>query len=96
MATQRIQKGSFAIDKILYDFIENEALPLSNVSSDEFWAGFEAIVKDLTPKNKALLARRDELQAQIDEWHENNTYELEAYKQFLTDIGYLEPGSSGF
>ena len=96
MATQRIQKGSFAIDKILYDFIENEALPLSNVSSDEFWAGFEAIVKDLTPKNKALLARRDELQAQIDEWHENNTYELEAYKQFLTDIGYLEPEVADF
>ena len=96
MATQRIQKGSFAIDKILYDFIENEALPLSNVSSDEFWAGFEAIVKDLTPKNKALLARRDELQAQIDEWHENNTYELEAYKKFLTDIGYLEPEVADF
>ncbi len=96
MATQRIQKGSFAIDKILYDFIENEALPLSNVSSDEFWAGFEAIVKDLTPKNKALLARRDELQAQIDEWHENNTYELEAYKQFLTDIGYLESEVADF
>lgn len=96
MATQRIQKGSFAIDKILYDFIENEALPLSNVSSDEFWAGFEVIVKDLTPKNKALLARRDELQAQIDEWHENNAYELEAYKKFLTDIGYLEPEVADF
>ncbi len=96
MATQRIQKGSFAIDKILYDFIENEALPLSNVSSDEFWAGFEKIVKDLTPKNKALLARRDDLQAKIDEWHANNTYELGAYKQFLTDIGYLEPEVADF
>lgn len=96
MATQRIQKGSFAIDKILYDFIENEALPLSRVTSDEFWAGFEKIVKDLTPKNKALLARRDDLQAQIDEWHANNTYELGAYKQFLTDIGYLEPEVADF
>lgn len=96
MATQRIQKGSFAIDKILYDFIENEALPLSHVTSDEFWAGFEKIVKDLTPKNKALLARRDDLQAKIDEWHENNTYELGAYKQFLTDIGYLEPEVADF
>lgn len=55
MATQRIQKGSFAIDKILYDFIENEALPLSNVSSDEFWAGFEAIVKISPQKTKPCL-----------------------------------------
>ncbi|OOS05292.1 malate synthase [Moraxella cuniculi DSM 21768] len=96
MATQRIQKGSFAIDKILYDFIENEALPLANVSSDEFWAGFEQIVKDLTPKNKALLAYRDELQAKIDNWHENNSYELGAYKAFLTEIGYLEPEVADF
>ncbi len=97
MATQRIQKGSFAIDKILYDFIENEALPLhTDITSDEFWAGFETIVKDLTPKNKALLARRDELQAKIDAWHENNTYELGAYKAFLTEIGYIEPEVTDF
>ena len=46
---------------------------------------------DLTPKNKALLARRDELQAKIDDWHTNNAYELASYKAFLGDIGYLEP-----
>ncbi|WP_049236758.1 malate synthase G [Moraxella canis] len=96
MATTRIQKGSLAVDEILFNFIEKEALPLSGLSSDEFWSGFESIIKDLTPKNKALLKRRDELQAKIDDWHANNTYELESYKQFLTEIGYLEPEVADF
>lgn len=91
MATVRINKGSLAIDKILFDFIENEALPLAKIDSDTYWQNFEQVVLDLTPKNKALLARRDDLQAKIDDWHKNNTYEPESYKAFLTDIGYLEP-----
>lgn len=91
MATVRINKGSLAIDKILFDFIENEALPLAKIDSDTYWKNFEQVVLDLTPKNKALLARRDELQAKIDDWHKNNAYELQSYKAFLTDIGYLEP-----
>lgn len=64
--TQRIQKGSLAIDKILYDFIENEALPVAKIDSETYWKNFEQVVLDLTPKNSALLARRDELQAKID------------------------------
>ncbi|AWY20073.1 malate synthase G [Moraxella bovis] len=96
MATTRIQKGSLAIDKILFDFIENEALPVAKLDSDTYWKNFEQVVLDLTPKNKALLAKRDEFQAQIDAWHKNNTYELGAYKQFLTDIGYLEPEVADF
>lgn len=91
MATVRINKGSLAIDKILFDFIENEALPLAKIDSDTYWKNFEQVVLDLTPKNKALLARRDDLQAKIDDWHKNNAYELQSYKAFLTDIGYLEP-----
>lgn len=91
MATQRITKGSLAIDKILFDFIENEALPVAKLDSDTYWKNFEQVVLDLTPKNKALLARRDELQAKIDDWHKNNAYELSSYKNFLTEIGYLEP-----
>ena len=91
MATQRITKGSLAIDKILFDFIENEALPVAKLDSDTYWQNFEQVVLDLTPKNKALLARRDELQAKIDDWHANNAYELASYKAFLGDIGYLEP-----
>lgn len=91
MATVRINKGPLAIDKILFDFIENEALPLAKIDSDTYWKNFEQVVLDLTPKNKALLAKRDELQAKIDDWHKNNAYELQSYKAFLTDIGYLEP-----
>ncbi len=94
--TQRIQKGSLAIDKILYDFIENEALPVAKINSETYWKNFEQVVLDLTPKNSALLARRDELQAKIDDWHKNNAYELGAYKQFLTEIGYLEPEVADF
>ena len=94
--TQRIQKGSLAIDKILYDFIENEALPVAKIDSETYWKNFEQVVLDLTPKNSALLARRDELQAKIDDWHKNNAYELGAYKQFLTEIGYLEPEVADF
>lgn len=96
MATQRITKGSLAIDKILFDFIENEALPVAKLDSDTYWKNFEQVVLDLTPKNKALLARRDELQAKIDDWHKNNAYELSSYKNFLTEIGYLEPEVADF
>lgn len=96
MATQRINKGLLAIDKILFDFIENEALPVAKLDSDTYWKNFEQVVLDLTPKNKALLARRDELQAKIDDWHKNNTYELSSYKNFLTQIGYLEPEVADF
>lgn len=96
MATTRITKGALAIDKILFDFIENEALPAAKLDSDAYWKNFEQVVLDLTPKNKALLARREELQAKIDDWHKNNPYELGAYKNFLTKIGYLEPEVADF
>lgn len=89
--TARIQKGKLAIAKELYDFIENEALPVSGLDSETYWKNFEQVVVDLSPKNTALLAKRDELQAKIDEWHRNNKFELEAYKAFLTEIGYLLP-----
>ncbi len=94
--TARIQKGKLAIAKELYDFIENEALPGSGLDSDTYWKNFEQVVVDLSPKNKTLLAKRDELQAKIDEWHRNNTFGLEAYKAFLTEIGYLLPEVEDF
>ncbi|MFX2196066.1 malate synthase G, partial [Acinetobacter baumannii] len=82
--------------KELYDFIENEALPGSGLDSETYWKNFEQVVVDLSPKNKALLAKRDELQAKIDEWHRNNKFELGAYKAFLTEIGYLLPEVEDF
>ncbi len=94
--TARIQKGKLAIAKELYDFIENEALPVSGLDSETYWKNFEQVVVDLSPKNTALLAKRDELQAKIDEWHRNNKFELEVYKAFLTEIGYLLPEVEDF
>ncbi|MBP3000318.1 malate synthase G, partial [Acinetobacter baumannii] len=63
---------------------------------ETYWKNFEQVVVDLSPKNKALLAKRDELQAKIDEWHRNNKFELGAYKAFLTEIGYLLPEVEDF
>ena len=94
--TARIQQGKLAIAKELYDFIENEALPGSGLDSATYWKNFEQVVVDLTPKNKALLAKRDDLQTKIDEWHRNNKFELGAYKAFLTEIGYLVPEVADF
>jgi len=94
--TARIQKGKLAIAKELYDFIENEALPGSGLDSETYWKNFEQVVVDLSPKNKALLAKRDDIQAKIDEWHRNNTFELQAYKAFLSEIGYLLPEVEDF
>lgn len=94
--TARIQKGKLAIAKELYDFIENEALPGSGLDSETYWKNFEQVVVDLSPKNKALLAKRDDIQAKIDEWHRNNKFELEAYKAFLKEIGYLLPEVEDF
>lgn len=97
----RVQKGKLAIDKQLYDFIENEVLPRVDVASDSYWSGFEKIVKELMPRNKALLAKRTDLQEQINQWHLNNPakdgqIDYPKYKQFLTDIGYLLPEGEDF
>jgi malate synthase len=94
--TVRIQKGKLAIAKELYDFIENEALPGSGLDSETYWKNFEQVVVDLSLKNKALLAKRDDLQAKIDEWHRNNKFELNVYKAFLIEIGYLVPEVADF
>lgn len=97
----RIQKGSLAIDKQMYDFIENEVLPKVGVDSESYWSGFEKVVKEFTPRNKALLATRDEMQKQIDQWHLDNPtnsgeVDFAKYKQFLQEIGYLLPEGEDF
>ena len=83
-------------DPIFYQFVESELLPRIGMGSDEFWSGLARIVGDLTPVNRALLARRDELQAKIDAWHREHPgrdYNHSEYVEFLTRIGYLrEPG----
>ncbi|NYG32545.1 malate synthase G [Sphaerotilus montanus] len=78
----------------LFRFIEDEVLPNTGVASATFWAGFDAIVSDLAPKNAALLAERDRIQLEMDAWHQANPgpiADMAAYRAFLTQIGYLVP-----
>jgi len=97
--TDRVTVGNLRVAQVLYDFINNEALPGTDIDPDSFWAGVDKVVTDLGPRNQDLLARRDELQAQIDKWHRQRVIEpidAEAYKQFLVDIGYLQPEPGNF
>ena len=85
--TERVQRGELAIAKELYDFIVNQAIEGTGISVDDYWTKFEAIVADLMPKNKALLAKRDAIQAQIDAWHQANPkFDFAAYKAFSIDV----------
>ncbi len=97
--TDRVTVGNLRVAQTLYDFVNNEALPGTEIDPDTFWSGVDKVVADLTPKNQDLLARRDDLQAQIDKWHRHRVIEPldpEAYKEFLTEIGYLQPDPGDF
>ncbi|MNK07351.1 Malate synthase G [compost metagenome] len=92
--TQRIQHHGLQVAANLNQFIEQEALPGTNLDADSFWQGFAALVNDLAPKNRALLAERDRLQAELDAWHRANPGPIAdpaAYRKFLEGIGYLLP-----
>jgi len=95
----RVERHGLRVDEILAAFLEDRALPGTGVTADAFWQGFAAILADLTPKNRALLARRDELQAKIDAWHvahRGRPHDHEGYKGFLSEIGYLLPEGPAF
>ena len=97
--TDRVSAGNLRVARVLYDFVNNEALPGTEIDPDSFWAGVDKVVTDLTPKNQDLLNRRDQLQAQIDKWHRQRVIEpldIDAYRQFLTEIGYLLPAPEDF
>ena len=82
----------------LHRFVAEEALPGTGVDEAVFWEGFAQIANDLAPKNRALLARREELQAKIDEWHRQNgaPSDMGVYESFLREIGYLLPEGEDF
>jgi malate synthase len=97
--TDRVSVGNLRVARVLYDFVNNEALPGTDIDPDSFWAGVDKVVTDLTPQNQDLLRRRDELQAQIDKWHRHRVIEpidAEAYREFLAEIGYLQPEPADF
>ncbi|SEQ15775.1 malate synthase [Azotobacter beijerinckii] len=97
--TERVQAGGLQVAKVLYDFINGEAIPGTGVDVAAFWAGAAGIIHDLAPKNRTLLAKRDALQAQIDAWHQARAgqgHDAVAYKAFLQEIGYLLPEPEDF
>lgn len=96
---ERITLGGIAIAPALYRFVNEQALPGTGIVAQDFWTGLARLIADLAPKNEALLQRRNLLQAQIDQWHQNNRNEpfnLRAYKTFLQEIGYLVDTGSNF
>ena len=96
---QRISKANLHVSQCLADFIDYEVLPESGISSEHFWSSFSDIIDNLCDENRQLLNKRDELQLQIDQWHQAHQGELfnfEQYKQFLTEINYLVPKVEDF
>lgn len=92
--TQRIEHHGLQVAANLNQFIEQEALPGTGLDAASFWQGFSALVHDLMPKNRALLAERDRLQAELDAWHRAHPGPIAdpaAYRKFLEGIGYLLP-----
>jgi malate synthase len=94
----RQEKFDLHIDQELYDFLVNEALAGSGVDEDKFFKGFSDLVHNFGPKNRSLLKTRDELQEKIDAWHRENgaPLDLDVYKSFLSDVGYLLPEGDKF
>src|SRR5574340_857125 len=97
--SERITVAGLQIARPLYDLVHEEIAPGTGISSHRVWEGFADIVRELSPRNRALLARRDELQARIDTWHlarKGQPHDAAAYKQHLLDIGYLLPEGEDF
>ena len=91
-SSENIKIGSLQVNPDFYAFVVDELLPACGIEADSFWSGFESIVEDLTPINRELLAQRDSMQQQIDDWHKDRTGESidhDEYVRFLRDIGYL-------
>jgi malate synthase len=97
--TARIKVDAVEIDALLHEFVAREVVPGTGVDARAFWSGFAALAARMAPRNAALLAKRDRLQASIDAWHRKHPgakFDPVAYKAHLTDIGYLVPEGKPF
>jgi len=97
--TSNSDSVTLTISNHLKDFLENEVLEGLDISKEHFWSSFEKIVNEFSPRNKALLDKREDIQSQIDSWHidrKGMDFNPEEYKSFLTDIGYIAPRSPDF
>ncbi len=97
--TDRVELHGIGVAPLLYEFVNHEALPGSGVDEGQFWQGFATLLRDLSPRNAALLARRDALQASIDAWHRAHPgvgFDRAAYRRQLQELGYLVPEGAEF
>jgi malate synthase len=97
--TKRLDRAGLQVDAVLARFVEDEALPGTGIEASSFWSGFAGLLADFAPQNRALLAKRDTLQAKIDAWHvarRGQPHDHAAYKAFLAEIGYLLPEGPAF
>ena len=97
--TQRVDRSGLQVDPVMADFIDQRALPGTGVDAAAFWAGFADLIHDLAPRNRALLAKRDRIQAQIDDWHrarKGEPHDPMTYQAMLGRIGYLVPEGGDF
>jgi malate synthase len=96
---QRVTVGGLQVAKTLHDFVDSEALGGSGLSPAQFWTGYASLLRDLAPRNRTLLDKRDALQSSLDAWHVANrgrALDEAGYEQFLRDIGYLLPEPAPF
>ena len=90
--SDRVKQGQLEVARVLHDFVTGEALPGTGVDAAAFWTGFDALVREFAPRNARLLQKRDQLQAQIDQWHRDHRgadFDRKAYREHLERIGYL-------
>ncbi len=97
--SEYVERAGIAADPALADFIEREVLAPLGRDEDDFWHGFAELLERFVPRNRALLAKREELQRQIDDWHiahRGQPHDAAEYGAFLGDIGYLVPEPGDF
>ena len=99
MKTKYENVKNLKVAKELLSFVNNELLKDTNITSEKFWSGFDIVVHELEPKNKELLKIRENIQKKIDDWHiknKGNEINIDEYKKFLKEIGYLKDEGPDF